>query len=67
MKLFSFDRLTTNSLTTSLQASLAKGVSAFQHMLMKAAVAVSLKLCLFTARVLLNASPASHGRASQSF
>ena len=67
MKLFSFDRLITNPLTTSLQASLAKGVSAFQHMLMKAAVAASLKLCIFTARVLLNSSPASHGRTSQSF
>lgn len=36
-----------------------------QHVLMKAAVAVSLKLCLFTARTLLQSS--AQEQASQSY
>lgn len=42
-------------------------VSSLQHLLMKAAVAVSLKLCLFTARVLLGSTASARQQASQSF
>ena len=56
-----------NRITGPLKTSLVAGVSYLQHMLMKAAVAISLKLCLFTARVLLNTSPAQNRQASQSF
>ena len=35
------------------------------HLLMKAAIAVSLKLCMFTARVLMG--PSTQSRTSQSF
>lgn len=60
MQTFSASRL-----TTSLFAGIRFGIHAVHHMLMRAAVAISLKLCLFTARVLLN-SYARQG-ASQSF
>ncbi len=47
-------------LSSRLIQSLGRGlgycVSSLQHLLMRAAVAISLKLCLFTARTLLNAS-----------
>ena len=39
-------------------------VSSLQHLLMRAAVAVSLKLCLFTARVLLGSTASSRQQAS---
>ncbi|MEL6603589.1 MAG: hypothetical protein AAFP20_10245 [Cyanobacteria bacterium J06614_10] len=52
-------------LTTSFFTAIRSGIGAIQHVLMKAAVAISLKLCLFTARVLLNAY--SRQGASQSF
>lgn len=41
---------------TSVQKSLFGSVSYVQHLLMKAAVATSLKLCLFTARILLGST-----------
>ncbi len=43
-------------LVQSFNASLSRCASSLQHLLMKAAVAVSLKLCWFAARILLNAS-----------
>ncbi len=43
-------------LVQSLNAGLGHCVSLLQHLLMKAAVAISLKLCWFTARILLNGS-----------
>lgn len=54
-----------SQLTTSFFTVIRSGIHAIQRMLMKAAVAVSLKLCLFTARVLLNTY--SRQEASQSF
>ncbi|MEL6552347.1 MAG: hypothetical protein AAFQ63_02610 [Cyanobacteria bacterium J06621_11] len=41
---------------------LGKVASSVQHLLMKAAVAISLKLCLYTARVLLNAAGQGQSR-----
>ncbi len=43
-------------LIQSFSNGLGYCVSALQHLLMKAAVAISLKLCMFTARVLLNST-----------
>jgi hypothetical protein len=56
-----------NRLVLPLTSGLANGMYSLQHLLMKAAVAFSLKLCLFTARVLLNADDRPQQRASQSF
>ncbi len=50
-----------------LASGLASCLSSLQHLLMKAAVAFSLKLCLFTARVLLGADTRTRQQASQSF
>ena len=44
------------NLFRSFQSALGNSVSYLQHLVMKAAVAVSLKLCIFTARVLLGSS-----------
>ncbi len=49
----------------SVKASLFGSMSYLQHLLMRAAVATSLKLCLFTARTLLSSTPKQ--RAGQSF
>lgn len=62
MIFFSFNRL-----KNSLQTALSGGVSYLQHVSMKAAVAASLKLCLFTVRVLLHSSSSSREQTSQSF
>jgi len=51
--------LLSSRLIQSLGLGFGYCVSSVQHLLMKAAVAVSLKLCLFTARILLNASARS--------
>ncbi|MGB3790261.1 MAG: hypothetical protein WA949_19790 [Phormidesmis sp.] len=50
---------TLSSRLVQLDASLGRCVSFLQRQSMKAAVAVSLKLCWFTARVLLNGSARS--------
>ncbi len=50
----------------AIQTSYKGCVSYLQRILMKAAVAVSLQLCLFTARVLLNDSKTDHNQAGQS-
>lgn len=42
-------------LVQTFTSSLGRCVSFAQHLLMKAAVAISLKLCWFAARILLNA------------
>ena len=52
-------------LDITIATSLKKSASYLQHLLMKVAVAVSLKLCLFTARVLLSASPARNQQVGQ--
>lgn len=44
------------NLFRSFQSALGNSVSYLQHWVMKVAVAVSLKLCLFTVRVLLGSS-----------
>ncbi|MFK8183302.1 MAG: hypothetical protein AB8B99_07995 [Phormidesmis sp.] len=46
-----------------LRQSLFGSLSYVQHLVMKAAIAFSLKLCLFTARVLLSSS----AQTSESF
>ncbi|MEM6869001.1 MAG: hypothetical protein AAF528_11545 [Cyanobacteria bacterium P01_C01_bin.121] len=45
-----------NGLAHRVAAGISAGVSVLQHLCMKAAVAISLKLCMFTARVLLGAA-----------
>ncbi len=47
------------------QMKLVSGLAYLQHLLMRVAVAISLKLCLFTARVLLNTSSDSGKHANQ--
>ncbi|NJM95959.1 MAG: hypothetical protein HC800_00945 [Phormidesmis sp. RL_2_1] len=49
------------------QVGLKKCVAYCQSILMRAAVAISLKLCLFTAKVLLNTARPVDQRASQSY
>lgn len=44
------------NLFRSFQSALGNSVSYLQHLVMKVAVAASLKLCIFTARVLLDSS-----------
>ena len=56
-----------NPLIRPFYRGLVACVSSLQHLLMRAAVAVSLKLCLFTARVLLGSTASSRQQASQSF
>ena len=51
------------NLLHSFQSALAKGVSYLQHLVMRVAVAASLKLCMFTARVLMDDS--EHRQANQ--
>lgn len=53
-------------LVQGLCDGLVAGVSAVQHLCMKLAVAVSLQLCLFTARVLLGSS-SDRNHAGQAF
>jgi len=60
MKLFLDSRL-----VKPVIAGLGSCIHHVQHIVMKAAVAVSLKLCLFTARLLLDSS--ARNRAGQSF
>ncbi|MEM6599537.1 MAG: hypothetical protein AAF810_13970 [Cyanobacteria bacterium P01_D01_bin.36] len=64
MKTFLSSRLIP-SLAAGITSQLVRGASAVQHLCMKTAVAVSLKLCLFTARVLLNSS--ARGQAGRAF
>lgn len=52
-------------LHSSFQARLVICLSYLQHLLMRVAVAISLKLCLFTARVLLGTSRNSGKQANQ--
>ena len=52
-------------LVRGLMRGLSFGIHAVQHALMRMAISFSLKLCLFTARVLL--SSAERRRASESF
>ncbi|MGC1306789.1 MAG: hypothetical protein WA885_06140 [Phormidesmis sp.] len=59
--------LRTNRFVQSLQAVVFGCVSRVQHLLMKAAIAFSLKLCLFTAKVLLNSASADSRQPSRSF
>ena len=47
-----------------LSQALGNSVSYLQHLVMKVAVAASLKLCIFTARVLLGSSQSAR-RAGQ--
>jgi hypothetical protein len=54
-----------NALVRPLIRSLTACVSGIQHLLMKAALAASVQLCLFTARVLLDTN--KDRQASQSF
>ncbi len=56
-----------NRLVLPFTRGLANCLYSLQHLLMKAAVAFSLKLCLFTARVLLGAGNRNHQQTSQSF
>ncbi len=44
------------NLFRSFQSALVNSVAYVQHLVMKVAVAVSLKLCIFTAHVLLGSS-----------
>ncbi|MEL7350937.1 MAG: hypothetical protein AAFN38_05855 [Cyanobacteria bacterium J06560_5] len=67
MKFSSLFSRQNNPLLNSFQSVVVGAFSYLQHILMKAAVAASLQLCLFTARVLLKASPSSHGRTSRSY
>lgn len=53
-------------LARSLQSAMFNGLSAAQHLVMRVAVAASLKLCIFTARVLLGSRGGSQ-QTSQSF
>ena len=46
------------NLFRSISLALGNGISYLQHLVMKVAVAASLKLCIFTARILMNSSPA---------
>jgi hypothetical protein len=54
-----------NALVRPLTRGLTACVSGIQHLLMKAVLAASVQLCLFTARVLLDAN--KDQQASQSF
>ena len=53
------------NLFRSFQSALANAVSYVQHLVMKVAVAASLKLCIFTARVLLGSSEPARRRVGQ--
>lgn len=64
MKNFSFSQLVRPFLQRS-QEALVSGASYMQHLLMKAAVATSLRLCIFAVRTLLNSAP--NRQASRSF
>lgn len=56
-----------NRLVRPIKSGLAGCLYSLQHLLMKAAVAFSLKLCLLTARVLLGADTRSQQQPSESF
>ncbi|KPQ32901.1 MAG: hypothetical protein HLUCCA11_20225 [Phormidesmis priestleyi Ana] len=56
-----------NQLVRPLQSGLLRCASSVQHLLMKAAVAFSLKLCLFTAKVLLGSNSKSNSHMTESF
>lgn len=53
------------SLFRSVSLALGNGISYLQHLVMKAAVAASLKLCIFTARVLMGSSQSAQRQAGQ--
>ena len=53
------------NLIRSVTVTLGKGISYFQHLMMKAAVATSLKLCIFTARILMSSSESAQRQAGQ--
>lgn len=50
-----------------IQSGVLGCVSSLQHVLMAVAVAASLKLCMFTARVLLSANAEARQQANQPF
>lgn len=53
------------NLLRSMTATLGQGLSYLQHLMMKLAVATSLKLCIFTARVLMSSSGSAQRQAGQ--
>ena len=53
------------NLLRSVLLAFGSGVSYLQHLMMKLAVATSLKLCIFTARVLMNSSQPAQRQAGQ--
>lgn len=53
------------NLLRSFQLALGNSVSYVQHLFMKVAVAASLKLCMFTARVLLGSPEPARRQAGQ--
>jgi hypothetical protein len=55
-----------NRIVNLVKAGVVSCLSYIQHLVMKAAVAISLKLCIFTAQVLLNASSQSREQIGQS-
>jgi hypothetical protein len=55
-----------NRIVNLVKAGVAGCLSYLQHLVMRVAVAVSLKLCVFTAQVLLDASSQSREQIGQS-
>lgn len=66
MTIFRSDRLAGFSPISSLQAALRSCKSSLQQGLMKVAVAMSLQLCLFAARILLNSAQPAHEQTGPS-
>ncbi len=63
---FRRNRLAGFSPISALKEALGGCLSYLQHVLMKAAVAVSLQLCLFAARILLNSGESAREQTGQS-
>lgn len=63
---FRRDRLASFSPISALKAALGGCLSYLQQVLMKVAVAVSLQLCLFAARILLNSGESAREQTGQS-
>jgi len=57
MKSVRLSKLGLRYLALALQDVVLNGISYVQHLVMRIAIALSLKLCLFTARILLNSKP----------
>lgn len=57
MKSVRLSKLGFRCFALALQDVVLNSMSYVQHLVMRAAIALSLKLCLFTARVLLNSRP----------